>query len=185
MDNIADRIKFLRKDHLMTQMEFAKRLGVTNAHISKIEKGGTVPSDSLIKLICKTFYVNEFWIKNGEDPIYIEFEAEEKMTKALETISKMLNSENENIRFLVAEAEAQFSKMINVIDSDDSQKSIYLRSIIKGLSIINKYNDIIKKNLESGQIILEEAYNKNFEDYIEEMETYIKETKEELKKYLI
>lgn len=50
MKEICIRIKELRKQLCMSQVEFAKNLGVTNAHISKIEKGGTVPSDALIKL---------------------------------------------------------------------------------------------------------------------------------------
>ena len=41
MEEICIRIKELRKQLCMSQVEFAKNLGVTNAHISKIEKGGT------------------------------------------------------------------------------------------------------------------------------------------------
>ena len=71
MEEICIRIKELRKQLCMSQVEFAKNLGVTNAHISKIEKGGTVPSDALIKLISKEYQVNENWLKTGTEPIYI------------------------------------------------------------------------------------------------------------------
>ena len=66
MNDICIRIKELRNKTGMSQVEFAKRLGVTNAHISKIEKGGTVPSYALIKLIAKEYKVKEDWIIKGE-----------------------------------------------------------------------------------------------------------------------
>lgn len=62
MNDICIRIKELRNKTGMSQVEFAKRLGVTNAHISKIEKGGTVPSYALIKLIAKEYKVKEDWM---------------------------------------------------------------------------------------------------------------------------
>ena len=35
MEDICKRIKKIRQENFMTQVEFAKSLGVTNAHISK------------------------------------------------------------------------------------------------------------------------------------------------------
>jgi transcriptional regulator with XRE-family HTH domain len=70
LETISIRVKELRNRLGMSQVEFAKNLGVTNAHISKIEKGGTVPSDTLIKLIAKEYGVDEKWLKTGERPSF-------------------------------------------------------------------------------------------------------------------
>ena len=63
----GDRIRTLRKDILKSsQIEFGKKLGVSNDVIYSIEKNRVVPSESILKLICKTFGVSYNWLKNGE-----------------------------------------------------------------------------------------------------------------------
>ncbi|MFR9159845.1 MAG: helix-turn-helix domain-containing protein, partial [Ruthenibacterium lactatiformans] len=52
MDDICVRVKLIRTSFKMSQKDFSLRLGVTNAHISRIEKGLTRPSAALVKLIC-------------------------------------------------------------------------------------------------------------------------------------
>ena len=63
---MAERLKKIRMDCGLNQIEFSKILGVTNAHISRMEKGITIPSVSLTKLICKAFGINEEWLRSGE-----------------------------------------------------------------------------------------------------------------------
>lgn len=85
LNTIGERIKFIRREFLLIQVQFAQRLGVTNAHISKIENGITSPSVALIKLICQSFKVSEHWLKEGIMPIYEEQvvdEAEENFGSA-------------------------------------------------------------------------------------------------------
>lgn len=66
---ICIRIHELRTLKKLNQKEFASLLGVTNAYISRIEKGRTVPSDALIKLICMVYHVSEEWLRFGELPL--------------------------------------------------------------------------------------------------------------------
>ena len=84
MDGIGLRIKELRKNLKLNQIEFSKRVGVTNAHISAIEKGKTVPSSALIKLISKEFNVSEDWLTYGTDSdaietLELEYEMEDRI----------------------------------------------------------------------------------------------------------
>lgn len=71
-----ERIKNLRKNHLkLTQEAFGERLGVSRSVINNIERNVLARPEqklSLIKLICKEFSVNEDWILNGNEPIYVE-----------------------------------------------------------------------------------------------------------------
>ena len=73
---VYERIKMLRKKHLkLTQEDFGSRLGVSRDTIGNIELNRLARPDqklSLIKLICKEFSVNEDWLLNGNDPMFVE-----------------------------------------------------------------------------------------------------------------
>lgn len=73
---IYERIRELRKNHLhLSQTEFGDRLGVSRSVIKNIELNVLARPEqklSLIKLICKEFSVNETWLLNGTQPMFIE-----------------------------------------------------------------------------------------------------------------
>ena len=52
METIGERIKFVRKSNNRTQVQFARELGISQTHISKIEKGVEHPSEMLLLFIC-------------------------------------------------------------------------------------------------------------------------------------
>lgn len=60
------RIKEIRLNRGFSQEEFGKRLGVTKSTISNIETGRFNLTDSMVKLICKEFNVDENWLRTGE-----------------------------------------------------------------------------------------------------------------------
>lgn len=53
----GEQIKEIRQKYGLSQQEFGSRLGVTHAHISKIESGKENPSETLLKLIQYEFNV--------------------------------------------------------------------------------------------------------------------------------
>lgn len=62
---MGERFKQLRKKLGLSQIEFAKRLGLTRGAISNIEAGKVQPKPLLIDLICSTFRANKEWLVNG------------------------------------------------------------------------------------------------------------------------
>lgn len=62
---IAKCIKKVRLDQGLTQTEFGSMIGVKGNTITGYENGVRVPSDSVINNICKTFGVNEGWLRHG------------------------------------------------------------------------------------------------------------------------
>lgn len=60
------RIKEIRKNLQLTQVEFATRLGLKQNSIAQIEMGLRNPSDQTITSICREFGVNELWLRTGE-----------------------------------------------------------------------------------------------------------------------
>ena len=73
---IYERIKELRKSHLkMSQTAFGESLGVSRSVINNIESNVLARPDqklSLYKLICSEFNVNEEWLLNGTEPMFVQ-----------------------------------------------------------------------------------------------------------------
>lgn len=186
MNPICTRLKNLRKDLNMSQVEFSKRLGVTNAHISKIEKGGTIPSDALIKLIAKEYEVNEEWLKSGIDPIY-KFEilekTEEKLITSTDTFNQLLRSDSYIIRGIAADLELSFSSITYVNELNDEQKKEYLYILKKMFEIIDTYSFDIKDTLCTGQFTIKEIKKYQFINFKSEINKCIDELENLLKNY--
>ena len=66
MNEIGDRILEVIKSNGITQTEFADKLNISQAFVSKIIRMIAVPSDRTIKDICREFNVNETWLRTGE-----------------------------------------------------------------------------------------------------------------------
>lgn len=82
------RIKELRLYLKMNQENFGSILGVTNAAISRIEKGERNLTDQMIISICREFNVSEEWLRTGEGEMFVNLPIEDEYFKAATEISK-------------------------------------------------------------------------------------------------
>lgn len=64
------RIRKIRRELDLTQTEFAGKIGTTANVLTNYETGRRNPSSSVINNICKTFNVNEEWLRNGVGEIF-------------------------------------------------------------------------------------------------------------------
>jgi len=71
MSTLAERIRLVRKDHGLSQAEFAQRLRITRGHVSKLEIGQATPSEQLLALIELNFNLNWDWLETGEGDVYL------------------------------------------------------------------------------------------------------------------
>jgi transcriptional regulator with XRE-family HTH domain len=98
---IYERIKLLRKKHLkLTQDDFGERLGVSRDTISNIELNRLAKPEqktSLLKLICKEFNVNEKWLLNGIEPMFVDAD-----TITLDEFAKQNNATDLEINIMKA-----------------------------------------------------------------------------------
>ena len=62
---MQNRIKEIRKALGLNQAEFAEKIGMVPSAISNYEAGTRVPSDAIIKSICREYGVNETWLRTG------------------------------------------------------------------------------------------------------------------------
>ena len=68
---MKERMKLLRTELGYTQEEFAKRLGLARNSIANYEIGRREPTNAIIFSICREFGVNEDWLRNGTEPMYL------------------------------------------------------------------------------------------------------------------
>lgn len=83
---MKDRIKLIRKERKLTQVEFGEKIGVKGNTITNYETGLRKPTDAIILSICREFNVNEEWLRNGTPPMYKEIQR--KLETYLGQISK-------------------------------------------------------------------------------------------------
>ncbi len=76
-----NRIKELRKNLSLSQTEFGKKLGVTNATISRIENKKRNITEQMILSICQEFNVNENWLRTGEGEMFNKTSEENEISK--------------------------------------------------------------------------------------------------------
>ena len=75
-----ERIKYLRVDNLhISQDALGKRLGITGAAISRIEKGERAVTEQMILAICREFNVNEEWLRNGTGEMFYTMSQDEEL----------------------------------------------------------------------------------------------------------
>lgn len=85
---MKDRIKELRKNKKLTQAEFGKRIGVKGNTITTYENGSRVPSEAVIKSICRVFNVNEEWLRTGQGDPYIQLSRDEELAQFFGEVMK-------------------------------------------------------------------------------------------------
>lgn len=70
MTQLNSRIKEIRKELKLTQLEFAKKINRTQTTVSEYEKGSATITDRTVADICREFNVNEEWLRTGNGVMF-------------------------------------------------------------------------------------------------------------------
>ena len=81
---MKDRLIKLRKALKLTQQKFADEIGVKRNTVATYEMGRNEPIDTVIKLICDKFKVNENWLRNGEGEMFVEVSRDDEFLQLIE-----------------------------------------------------------------------------------------------------
>lgn len=93
--DMSERILFILENKKISKTEFAKRLKITQAYVSKLVNKGSEPSDRLIDDICEKFNVNEEWLRYGIGEPFIALDRDIQ----IETfIGNILRDESDNFK---------------------------------------------------------------------------------------
>ena len=76
---MQNRIKQVRKALNLNQAEFGERIGVKQSTVTAYECGNRTPLDAVIAMICKTFNVNETWLRTGEGEMFAPVDPENQL----------------------------------------------------------------------------------------------------------
>lgn len=91
------RLKQIRLENKMSQEEFGKKIGIeSRSHISALEKGNRNITDRIVNDICREFGVNEEWLREGKEPMYIERDG-----SFTELLSDLDDSDDDFIKALI------------------------------------------------------------------------------------
>lgn len=88
---IKDRIKLIRKEKKLTQVEFGDVIGVKGNTVTNYETGLRNPTDAVVKSICREFNVSEEWLRSGNGEMFIELDREQEIA----SMTAMLFKEEE------------------------------------------------------------------------------------------
>lgn len=106
---LKDRIKKIRKELDLTQQKFADKLGVQRNTIAMYEMGRTLPSDAIMRSICREFNVNEDWLRTGEGEMFIKQTRDEQIASFVGSIQ---SSEDDSFK-------KRFISMLSALDESD------------------------------------------------------------------
>ena len=93
-----NRIKMIRKDAEETLAVFGKKIGVSPAAISQIEKGKNGVSEQTIKTICYLYNVNENWLRTGEGSMHGD---RSKMDEIADITAALYGMEQKSLQYRI------------------------------------------------------------------------------------
>lgn len=117
---MKERIKLLRKTLNLTQSEFGNKIGATRDAVAAYERGVNI-KEPIIKLICREFNVDYFWLTKGVGemfnptlPLVDQLAKEYKLSNTYKAIIQNLlllsNREKEVIENLVLNITSDIEK---------------------------------------------------------------------------
>lgn len=139
------RIKEIRLNRGFSQEEFGKRLGVTKSTISNIETGRFNLTDSMVKLICKEFNVDENWLRTGEGNMEPTVSQAEAYRRAADAVATGSHEMDRIVRGIIT----YYGNM------DDDCKSLFLDYLQKVSSLVS---DSESKHTAPDEETLEKQY---------------------------
>jgi transcriptional regulator with XRE-family HTH domain len=91
---VGERLRIARKSIPLTQQELAEKTGLSDSHISLIEKGERQPSVAATKLLCGVLRISERWLLTGKEPTGVQKEMTgDPIDKQLEQLMKHVREE--------------------------------------------------------------------------------------------
>lgn len=85
------RVKELRTSLNLSQEVFGKKLGITKSAVSNIETGRFNATDTILKLMCTEFNVNEEWLRDGVGEMFKQLLPGEETALCVSTIMEEKN----------------------------------------------------------------------------------------------
>lgn len=154
-----ERLKQIRKKLGLSQVEFAKKLGMKQGGYSDVERGKNKVSAAILLALQETFKVNPGWIRNGQGDIYTN-----AIAKHPGKSSDNSTLESGTIKYYDLEATASMAKVFEP-ESKYQPREITVPGFSYCELAMNIWGDSMEPDFHSGEIILMKSWNENFIEY--------------------
>lgn len=81
-----ERIRMVRAESKLSRAAFGEKLGVSGDVINNLERGRVQAKESIIKLICSVYSVNEKWLRTGEGDMFVKRSETDELAAAVERL---------------------------------------------------------------------------------------------------
>lgn len=100
-DTTNSRIKEVRKAKGLSQAAFGAPFGANRDMINNVENGRAAVSDIMIASICRTYDVNERWLRTGEGEMFVQISRDQEI---MDFVADTMQDDEDNFRrrFLLA-----------------------------------------------------------------------------------
>lgn len=116
------RLKSIRDKEGLTQKEFAKKIDISQPHLSLVEKGERPLLRRVILKVCSEFGVNEKWLEFGQLPIYID-----KTEISLSTRNPSISENIKDIMTMYDRIDESGQEIVRIMLQDFYDKVKYLK----------------------------------------------------------
>lgn len=100
METMSDRIALVVQKSGLKKVEFARKINVSQSHISRLVSGETAPSDRTIADICRVCRVREEWLRTGKGDMEIPDTQIDKLTHFFQDV--LATAPDERSAFIAA-----------------------------------------------------------------------------------
>lgn len=124
---IGERIKEIRVSAGLNQIDFGKRLSLSQSAVANYEKNVRVPLDAVIASICKEFNVSEEWLRTGDGDPYTKKSRSDEIRDYVDRIQGV----NDTFK-------AQFAAALAALEEEDWKIILDVVNDIKNRSMAEK-----------------------------------------------
>ena len=121
---IGERIKEIRVSAGLNQIDFGKRLSLSQSAVANYEKNVRVPLDAVIASICKEFNVSEAWLRTGEGEPFVKKSRDDEIREYVDRIRGVNDTFKAQFAAALAALEEEDWKIILDVVNDIKNKSM-------------------------------------------------------------
>ena len=171
---LGERIFFVRKSNNLNQKDFAKMLGISQTHVSKIESGAENPSETLLLFISYQFAVSMEWLKEEKGNYTGNFGSSVKAS--FDRLSFVRHKIEEKATYMNTDSIWEYVDSISYLEKildccsverlNDREVISYYKSISKLLFHLSQLT-VLKKDTQNSLSEIKEHICQDINDYID------------------
>ena len=131
---LGERFKYVRKYNNLNQSNFAKVLGISQTHVSKIEKDVEKPSETLLIFVSYMYVINLEWLKTGAgDPHHIDTDYKSQFDKTRQKLELLLRYMDDETALNFLDSFAYFAFINETLENENkteygNSKDVYSKA---------------------------------------------------------